>query len=715
MTHRVQFTVGLLAMSLLAPPAGAWLRVEHGDVEVAARSELIVVGRLDKDSIRFVPHESADGHGRSWEHHATLLVSEVLKGAPKDKDTKVRIVIHYGLDPVVEGRHLDGQGKVWRADPSAPGGVDIHDTGADFGPVLANAQNDHIWCLRHLGGELGREPGKGELGVVDPEDMLPLKYKDCILALLAPDMDQRLDRLLGDKDPEIVIRVLKGMSYLYRRDDAPRVARLLASGNEKIQTAAARMMAEVGEDSAIEPFRQALASGNADVRAQACVFLCRFRDVASIPAIVKVARELPALQRTGVLACLPRMQSRELVEALLDQLDEQPGDPRTGTYGHYCCVLAAKGLEALTGVQFPLDSRAGRRIWAELKDCDAGAILRKGMQEDIERVTEAAAHQEACRSLGRLANRDFACEDRFLGEGHPEGPEQIAQAWRTWADKNLLRSRLDWIGEGFASSGIVLPRPMDAGGIDTLMEVLEFTGRPTRESAVKAHPTWKWANGARTNANLLLEWYTGHTVGLEPDGLDLRNFSPNYDGLARRWKDWWGVNRGKVKLLSPPPEAQVTADMIARVPPLRPLVPPLTVTIRCDEKAHPKHRPLAIHWQVKNTSSQDVTILREPSEVGYHYSGGSSGRSNPGHGPRTRDDFVTLKPGQSLAWTLADAPNTAEAAETKPVDALTYTLTYDSAGSELGLRAWRGVLRSNAIDVDVIDVGEGPSSRPAAP
>src|SRR5437868_5550017 len=82
--------------------AHAWLRPHYEDATVAERSELIVVARLKVGSIQYVPHEKKPSEGMSWEHHPTLVITQVLKGECKEKE--IPVVIHYGLDPVVGGR-----------------------------------------------------------------------------------------------------------------------------------------------------------------------------------------------------------------------------------------------------------------------------------------------------------------------------------------------------------------------------------------------------------------------------------------------------------------------------------------------------------------------------------------------------------------------------------------------------------------------------------
>ncbi len=55
----------------------AWLRPRYEDATVVGRSELIVVGRLVAGSIKYVPHARKPDRGRSGEHHANLVISEV--------------------------------------------------------------------------------------------------------------------------------------------------------------------------------------------------------------------------------------------------------------------------------------------------------------------------------------------------------------------------------------------------------------------------------------------------------------------------------------------------------------------------------------------------------------------------------------------------------------------------------------------------------------
>src|SRR5947208_2374335 len=101
---------GLFALTFLATaaaPSFGWERFDYEDWDVVERSQLIVVGRLKPESIERVPHSHKPDEGASWEHHALLLVDEVLKGKVVVKEMPV--VIHYGLDPVKSNRPVREQ------------------------------------------------------------------------------------------------------------------------------------------------------------------------------------------------------------------------------------------------------------------------------------------------------------------------------------------------------------------------------------------------------------------------------------------------------------------------------------------------------------------------------------------------------------------------------------------------------------------------------
>jgi hypothetical protein len=316
MTARPRFSLvaAVVMFAAWVPLAQAWLRPIYQDAEVVARSELIVVGRLDKDSLKYVSHEKTGSGGASWEYYATLQVSEVLKGTLQEK--QIPIVINYGLDPLVGGHLIRENRNIGAGEPGAalpPDRIDLIDTGnsaRSLDPILQGAQQDNLWFLRHLGGEFGREAGKGPLGIVDPEDVAALKFKAYFQALLAKDTDQQLTGLLANSDEAVLARILRHLAVQHRPEDAGRIAKLQDAPSDKTQAVAADALLRVADISAVPTFRAALGHANPQVRAVACIGLCRFHDTASIPAIAKLLPELPPQQRTNVIAQLPRMGSQ---------------------------------------------------------------------------------------------------------------------------------------------------------------------------------------------------------------------------------------------------------------------------------------------------------------------------------------------------------------------------------------------------------------------
>lgn len=708
MTARRRFSLvaAVVMFAAWVPRAQAWLRPIYQDAEVVARSELIVVGRLDKGSLKYVPHENKGSGGASWEYHGTLLVSEVLKGTLQEK--QIPIVVNYGLDPLVGGRVIRENKNVGVGEPGAaipPDRIDLIDTGnsaMSLEPILQDAQQDNLWCLRHLGGNLGREAGKGPLGIVDPEDVAAVKFKAYFQALLAKDTDQQLTGLLGNSDEAVVARSLRHLAAKHRPEDTGRIAKLQDAPSEEIQALAADALLRVADISAVPIFRAALGHAHPQVRAVACIGLCRFHDTASIPAIAKLLPDLPPQQRANVIAQLPRMGSRELVGPLLDQLDEHRDEKGSGWPIPYTVsAAAAEAVRQLTHVEFPLDSAAARRQWEALQAFPDEVLLRKCMLEDIDALAggdNSPARSQAYETLGRLANQHLGSYNAFHSD---DAASQ--ELWRAWARLNTTKTRVDWIYAGFAQSGIVLARPMDAEGIDTLIAVLEFYSGPrARGSGATSRPAWTTDGGwvqarfHQENATWLLTRVTGYQVG--------------QDAEASRWAAWWKDHRDSIKLLPLPEEKPVTAADLARVPSLRLASPPLSVIIRLKNPVHifKGKEPLTLVVEVRNVSQQELEIEQHPYEVLYTYgdgrgSGGSGTRGGGSRGGLQRDDYVTLAPGQSITWDQVSTPDVDEQTSRPTVEALHYELFYPYSGSQFGLHAWRGKLYSNTVDCKIED------------
>ncbi|HEY3356359.1 MAG TPA: hypothetical protein VGQ83_24120 [Polyangia bacterium] len=226
-----------LTLSILLLPLAAlgWPRPRYEDVTVVERAELIVVGRLAPGSVRYVPHARRPQQGRSWEHHATLRVTRVLKGALTRPE--IPVVIHYGLDPVVGGR-IERDGfmlDVRRGRLDYPQDrIAIVDTGSgtdSVEPLVADAAADNLWFLRH-------HRDARDLGIVDPQDLQPLGWEAYFRAYLTKEPEpavsaalqgraapvERAQRYLDHRQilriqriPDPAVRAQRLASYFVRR------------------------------------------------------------------------------------------------------------------------------------------------------------------------------------------------------------------------------------------------------------------------------------------------------------------------------------------------------------------------------------------------------------------------------------------------------------------------------------------------------------------
>lgn len=175
----------VIAAVCIAGVAHAWLRHAYSDAEVVSRAEFVVVGRVKPGSVVLVPHATKN-QGASWEHHVELLISEVLKG--QTAATSMVVSIHYGLDPVTGG-YTSNQFRMLNARhgrTNYPSDViEVFDTGNSAHsstPITGDIRTNHIWLLHHV-----RPPVHNDsdmIGVVDPEDIQPVRKKDELMKLL---------------------------------------------------------------------------------------------------------------------------------------------------------------------------------------------------------------------------------------------------------------------------------------------------------------------------------------------------------------------------------------------------------------------------------------------------------------------------------------------------------------------------------------------------
>jgi hypothetical protein len=213
---------GVVAFVLSSSVANAGLRQFYWDADVVGRSELIAVGHLKPESIEYVPHTNNPAFGRSWEHHATLVISAVVNG---HFDTnEIPIIIHYGLDPVVggheehEGFGIDRRGG--RTDYPT-NRIEIIDTGNSIrggGSLVEDASKDNVWFLRRRTGIYGQDPGTGNLGIVDPEDLQPLDLKEYFELYLNNHPEDAL-KAYAANHPKVAPRIQHWLDHLATTTD----------------------------------------------------------------------------------------------------------------------------------------------------------------------------------------------------------------------------------------------------------------------------------------------------------------------------------------------------------------------------------------------------------------------------------------------------------------------------------------------------------------
>ena len=158
-----------------------WPRGPISDQTVAERAELIVVGRIMPASITRIEHPAKPGDGTSHEHHAMLEIVETLKGSAKT--TTVKIIIHYGLDPVT-GRYVNTKSHYFddrRGMPdAAKDAIEIYDTGGMDRRISGDIREPHIWLLSTKNPGYTSPDSTEFPGIWDPEDIQAVTKKEAL-------------------------------------------------------------------------------------------------------------------------------------------------------------------------------------------------------------------------------------------------------------------------------------------------------------------------------------------------------------------------------------------------------------------------------------------------------------------------------------------------------------------------------------------------------
>jgi hypothetical protein len=180
------FAVLILVTVFGATPARAAKAPGHEDVQVVEKAEIIVVGRLARDSIAIDRTDPTAGK-RHDRYMGTLVIAEVLKGNLEEK--KVPLVLEYGLMLGVDGQELRD------AKPAATAVIDVLAMEEDIGRavVVKNVCENNLWMLRKDEGVIPAKGGADIYALSWVEGLQPLALKSYFAAYL-------------DKDPEAAVR-----------------------------------------------------------------------------------------------------------------------------------------------------------------------------------------------------------------------------------------------------------------------------------------------------------------------------------------------------------------------------------------------------------------------------------------------------------------------------------------------------------------------------
>lgn len=655
-------------------------------------ADLVVVARADPSLLKCGEKATT----------ASLVVAEALKG----KAGTGRLLVRIRREVVADKSRFRDLRDLHKYLP----GPDTGSEGADrstpmylcvwpgSAPWRVDITKDCIWFLTRA---------RGGYEVFRARQVQSPKYQLYFAALLGENPHADLMKLLSHKDEDLKTRALRYLRDNCVRKDASRIATFTEDKSPKVQALAAEAAAWASDASALPTFRRALKHPNPAVREQACIFLCRFRDTGSLKAIGQAVKGLNQKQLRHVATYLGVMGSELAVPILLDFLDS---DDTADGWALNCAAM--ESLRELTGAYFPPDPRFGWLRWQKLRTWPHEVRLRQSVVADIENLT---APEHSIRSAPRLAD----LTNRHLGDHgiirhrsslaqRPDGHlhRECQNYWRRWATGNLTRSRLDWIYDGFRHSGIELPRPMAKEGIYTLIQVLRYYEH-WGDWQKGAEPGWSTdgcpgkARYHIHNANLLLEAYTGHTVGLRLSRDDRVWKRGVRAELIERWVRWWHENHDRFAVKPWPEERPVSREQLAEAPPLRPAPRPFELIIRPSRETFRRGDKPLMHLRIENASPEEVTIARRPSLLWFK-SNARTGRSSlADYRGQDKEDFVTLLPGDTAEWTHSP-PIRAPAGQAQ-VRNFQYVVSYHFTGKACGLQAWRGILYSNRLDLKIAD------------
>ena len=190
------------------------------DADLVDRAELIVVGHLEADSIQYIHRQSGLEH--FWEHHATLLVSEVIKG--QCSSNNVPIIIPSGFVPIVGGyvNHENHGGfmmDIRRGNTNYPTNLlqivrDGDSVAINEPPAVEDGSKNNIWFLRR-GHSILEETSitTSSLGGMVCYEIQPLNMEEYFKLYLGPHRENAL-RTYAAKHSELAGRIQVNADYV---------------------------------------------------------------------------------------------------------------------------------------------------------------------------------------------------------------------------------------------------------------------------------------------------------------------------------------------------------------------------------------------------------------------------------------------------------------------------------------------------------------------
>ncbi len=425
-----------LAVLMCSSPGSCGLRMLPNWPQLIGESELIVVGHLAGEPLRYgaVTVEDGDRRETRW-YEGRLIVTEVLKGAGSEGETPLRL--DGGMTPVrwvMNGLVHEGYGA-----KDFPG-LAILDEGSSvtrFPPqaALEDARRPAIWMLAHRKTWV---PGAGDLptgtlGIDDPGQVWPIVLLPFVRAVLKPDaLDEQLAFL---RDPSEDVR-RECLRYFRQRGEPrafPQVAELLHDPGlvyEAIHTCQA-----CGGADAIPHLRPLLADQTGETFYAASEALAELGDRESLPRLVEVLSEgRTGGARNAAAWALGLLGDRQAIPALVGALNlETPSPDGRGAEVWRC---SRDALKRLTGCALSPNGDKAERWWQAAQGLSPEAWRHFEIARLIDSLTSATigpdGQEQAEDRLHELTGWRIPGDRRHFWWPHEYAPQEGQRLWREW-------------------------------------------------------------------------------------------------------------------------------------------------------------------------------------------------------------------------------------------------------------------------------------------